>query len=131
MTAILDTHLLLWAAGLPDRLPPDVRELLNDPATEPAYSVASLWEVAIKSGLGRGDFVVDPRLLRRGLLENGYSELPVTGAHAVAGDLLPGIHRDPFDRMLVAQAQVEGITLWTMDEVVGRYPGPVRVVRQC
>lgn len=130
MTALLDTHLLLWAAGLPDRLPHEVRELLNDPATEPAYSAASLWEVAIKSGLGRTDFSVDPRLLRRGLLENGYTELPVTGAHAVAVDLLPEIHRDPFDRILVAQAQVEGITLWTMDEVVGRYPGPIHVVTQ-
>ncbi len=131
MTALLDTHLLLWAAGLPDRLPPDVRELLDNPATEPAYSAASLWEVAIKSGLGRTDFLVDPRLLRRGLLENGYSELPVTGAHAVAVDLLPGIHRDPFDRMLVAQAQVEGVTLWTIDEVVGQYPGPIRVLNRC
>lgn len=128
MTALLDTHLLLWAAGLSERLPPEVREFLNDPASEPAYSAASLWEVAIKRGLGRADFLVDPGMLRRGLLENGYSELPVTGAHAVAVDLLPGIHRDPFDRMLVAQAQVEGITLWTMDEVVGQYPGPIRVV---
>ncbi|MDE2981680.1 MAG: type II toxin-antitoxin system VapC family toxin [Gemmatimonadota bacterium] len=130
MTALLDTHLLLWAAGFPDRLPPEVRGFLNDPASEPAYSAASLWEVAIKSGLGRADFLVDPRLLRRGLLENGYSEWPVTGAHAVAVDLLPRIHRDPFDRMLVAQAQVEGITLWTMDDVVGQYPGPIRVVSQ-
>ena len=130
MTALLDTHLLLWAARLPERLPPEVREFLNDPVSEPVYSAASLWEVAIKSGLGRADFLVDPMLLRRGLLENGYSELPVTGAHGVAVDLLPRIHRDPFDRMLVAQAQVEGITLWTIDEVVGRYPGPIRVVNQ-
>ena len=130
MTALLDTHILLWAAGLPDRLPPEVCEFLNDPATEPVYSAASLWEVAIKSGLGRADFLVDPRLLRRGLLESGYSELPVTGAHAVAVDLLPEIHRDPFDRILVAQAQVEGITLWTTDEVVGQYPGPIRVINQ-
>lgn len=130
MTALLDTHLLLWAARLPERLPPEVHEFLTDPVSEPVYSAASLWEVAIKSGLGRADFLVDPRLLRRGLLENGYSELPVTGAHGVAVDLLPGIHRDPFDRMLVAQAQVEGITLWTIDEVVGRYPGPIRVVNQ-
>ena len=130
MTALLDTHLLLWVAGLPDRLPPEVAEFLNDPVSEPVYSVASLWEVAIKSGLGRADFVVDPRLLRRGLLENGYSELPVTGTHAVAIDLLPGIHRDPFDRMLVAQAQVEGITLWTMDEVVGQYPGPIQLINR-
>jgi len=93
-----------------------------------AISAASLWEIAIKSGLGRADFVVNPRLLRRGLLENGYSELPVTGAHAVAVDLLPGIHRDPFDRLLIAQAQVEGVTLWTMDELVGRYPGPIQLI---
>ncbi|MDE0371083.1 MAG: type II toxin-antitoxin system VapC family toxin, partial [Rhodospirillales bacterium] len=89
---------------------------------------ASLWEVAIKSGLGREDFRVDPRLLRRGLLENGYDELPVSGAHATAVDLLPPIHRDPFDRILVAQAQIEGITLLTTDEIVARYPGPIRVL---
>ena len=130
MTALLDTHLLLWAAGLPARLPHQVRELLNDPATEPAYSAASLWEVANKSGLGRTGFRADARLLRRGLLENGYSEVPVAGAHAVAVDLLPEIHRDPFDRILVAQAQVEGITLWTMDEIVGRYPGPIRLINR-
>lgn len=128
MTVLLDTHLLLWAAGFPDRLSADARDILNHPDTKPAYSAASLWEVAIKSGLGRSDFVVDPRLLRRGLLENGYAELPVTGAHAVAVDLLPDIHRDPFDRILVGQAQAEGITLLTMNEAVGRYPGPVRVV---
>lgn len=131
MTALLDTHLLLWAAGFPDRLPCVVRELLHDPATDPVYSAASIWEVAFKSGLGRTDFLVDPRLLRRGLLENGYSELPVTGAHAVAVDLLPDIHKDPFDRILVAQAQVVGVTLWTMDDVVGRYPGPIRVIDEC
>lgn len=128
MTVLLDTHLLLWAAGFPDRLSTDARDILNHPDTKPVYSAASLWEVAIKSGLGRADFVVDPRLLRRGLLENGYTELPVTGAHTVAIDLLPDIHRDPFDRILVAQAQAEGITLLTMDEAVGRYPGPIRVV---
>ena len=90
--------------------------------------VASLWEVAIKSGLGRTDFDVDPRLLRRGLLENGYVELDVTGAHAAAVDLLPPIHKDPFDRILIAQARIEGIMLLTADEVVARYPGPIRAV---
>ncbi len=128
MTLLLDTHVFLRAAGFPDRLPADVIESLEDPHTELVYSAASLWEVAIKSGLGRADFRIDPRLLRRGLLENGYRELAVTGAHAAAVDLLPRIHRDPFDRILVAQAQIEGITLVTMDEVVGRYPGPIRVV---
>ena len=92
------------------------------------FSAASLWEIAIKRGLGRSDFQVDARVLRRGLLDNGYSELPVTSEHAVAIDALPPLHRDPFDRILVAQAQVEGITLVTADETVAKYPGPIRKV---
>ena len=128
MTLLLDTHVLLWAAGAPERLPDDARALLEDPSGELVFSAASLWEVAIKNGLGRVDFSVDPRLLRRGLLENGYTELPVTGAHAVSVDLLPPIHKDPFDRILIAQARIEGIMLLTTDEVVGRYPGPIRVL---
>ena len=127
MKLLLDTHLLLWAAGMPQRLPVQARSLLERQETEPMVSVASLWEVAIKSGLGRTDFSVDPRLLRRGLLENGYVELDVTGAHATAVDLLPPIHKDPFDRILVAQAQTEGITLLTTDEIVASYPGPIQV----
>ena len=103
--------------------------MIENLETELIFSAASLWEIAIKSGLGRVDFRVDPRLLRRGLLENDYTELAVTGAHAVVVDLLPPIHRDPFDRILIAQAQVEGITLLTTDEVVGRYPGPIEVLR--
>ena len=126
MNLLLDTHVLLWAAGLPERLPSDARALLQDEDAKPFFSAASLWEVTIKSGLGRADFRVDPRVLRRGLLENGYVELPVTGAHAVEVDLLPLIHKDPFDRLLVAQARVEGITLLTADKLVARYPGPIR-----
>ena len=128
MSFLLDTHVLLWAAGVPDRLSADARTLIENPATELIYSVASLWEVAIKNELGRADFSVDPSLLRRGLLENGYTELAVIGAHAVAVHGLPPIHKDPFDRLLVAQALIEGVTLVTVDEVVGRYPGPIRVL---
>ena len=128
MRILLDTHVLLWAAGMPERLPPDARALIEDTANEPYFSAASLWEVAIKSGLGRDDFRVDPRVLRRALLENGYAELPITGAHAVAVDLLPPIHGDPFDRLLVAQAQIEAMTLLTADEIVARYPGPVELI---
>lgn len=128
MNLLLDTHVLLWAAGVSDRLPDDGRSLLEQPGTQPVFSAASIWEVAIKSGIGRADFRVEPHLLRRGLLENGYTELPVTGAHAVAVALLPALHKDPFDRILVAQAQVEGITLVTADETVARYPGPIRVI---
>ncbi|MDE0003482.1 MAG: type II toxin-antitoxin system VapC family toxin [Rhodospirillaceae bacterium] len=128
MNYLLDTQLVLWAAGVSERLPPEARHLLEQPEAELIVSAASLWEVTIKSGLGREDFRVDPRLLRRGLLENGYDELPVSGAHATAVDLLPPIHRDPFDRILVAQAQIEGITLLTTDEIVARYPGPIRML---
>ena len=123
---LLDTHVLLWAAGVPDRLPHDARTLIENPATELIYSVASLWEMATKNGLGRADFSVDPSPLRRGLLENGYTELAVTGAHAVVVHGLPPIHKDPFDRLLVAQALIERVTLvTTVDEVVGRYSGPI------
>ncbi|MGE0222295.1 MAG: type II toxin-antitoxin system VapC family toxin [Acetobacteraceae bacterium] len=128
MTLLLDTHLLLWAAIWPLRLPPAARVLLEDAGNALMFSAASLWEVTIKRGLGREDFQVDPRLLRRGLLDNGYEELPVFSQHAVAVDLLPPLHRDPFDRILVAQAQVEGITLLTADPLVAQYPGPVRLV---
>ena len=128
MSFLLDTHVLLWAAGAPERLPAGTRQLVEDPATELIFSAASLWEVAIKNSLARSDFNVDARLLRRKLLENDYTELAVTGAHAVAVDSLPPIHKDPFDRILVAQAQVEMVTLLTADEIMGRYPGPVRVI---
>ena len=117
-----DTHVLLWAAGVSERLPEDVRTLIEDPDTELAFSAVSIWEVAIKSGLGRADFNVDPRLLPRGLRQNGYQELAITATHAAAVDLLPPIHHDPFDRLLVAQAQSEALTLLTADTTVVRYP---------
>jgi len=125
---LLDTHLLLWAAEGSDRLSGDVRAVLDDPANELLFSAASLWEVAIKRGLGRADFRVDPRALRRGLLDNGYAELAITGEHAVGIDTLPPIHKDPFDRLLVAQAITEGVALLTADPVMARYEGPVREV---
>jgi PIN domain nuclease of toxin-antitoxin system len=125
---LLDTHVLLLAAGAPERLASDVRALLDDPDNQPIFSAASLWEIAIKRALGRDDFAVDARALRHGLLDNGYLELPVSGEHAVAVDALPAIHKDPFDRILVAQAIVESVTLLTSDAIVARYPGPVRKI---
>ena len=118
MKLLLDTHLLLWAAGEPKRLPKGIRTLLEDRDNELLFSAASLWEVVIKSGLGRKDFRVEARLLRRGLVDNGYSDLPIVSDHVVAIESLPPIHKDPFDRALVAQATVEGITLLTNDPVV-------------
>jgi PIN domain nuclease of toxin-antitoxin system len=128
MRFLLDTHLLLWAAGQPKKLPVTARRLLEDPGNELLFSAASLWEVTIKRGLGRHDFRVDPRILRRGLLDNGYSELAVTSLHAVTVDGLPPLHKDPFDRMLVAQSLVEGVTLLTSDSLVAQYSGSIRQV---
>lgn len=128
MKLLLDTHLLLWAAGRPERLSIEARTMIELPDSELFFSAANLWEVVIKQRLGREDFQVNARSLRRGLLDNGYSELPIASDHAIALDVLPPIHKDPFDRILVAQALVEGITLLTTDSIVARYPGPVRAV---
>jgi PIN domain nuclease of toxin-antitoxin system len=125
---LLDTQVLLWAAGQPDRLSPTARKLLSSQRNELMFSAASFWEIAIKSTLGREDLRVEPRLLRRGLLDNGYAELPVTSQHAVSIDALPLLHKDPFDRLLLAQAMTEGIVLVTADAQLARYPGPVRKV---
>jgi PIN domain nuclease of toxin-antitoxin system len=125
---LLDTHLLLWAAADPERLPDAAAALIEDAENALLFSAASLWEVAIKAGLGRADFTADAGLLRRGLNDNGYEELPVTAAHACAVATLPPLHRDPFDRMLVAQALVEGVSLVTADPGLAGYPGSVRVV---
>ena len=128
MKLLLDTHLLLWAAGDSHRLSVAARALLDDPENEPYFSAASLWETAIKYSLGRDDFEVDPGVLRRGLLDSGYTELAVTSAHAVTITQLPPLHKDPFDRILVAQSLAEGITLLTSDALVAQYPGSIRKV---
>lgn len=125
MKLLLDTHLLLWVAAEPEKLSVVALQAIEDPQNQLLFSPASLWEVAIKRGLGRADFTVDPRLLRRGLLDNGYEELSITGAHAVAVDELPAIHKDPFDRILIAQSIVEGISLMTVDDLVAQYPAPI------
>lgn len=125
MKLLLDTHVLLWAAGQPEKLSPAARQQLEAQENELLFSAASLWEIASKHGLGRDDFRVAPRLLRRGLLDNGYIELPITSEHTVALDGLPPIHKDPFDRMLVAQSITEGVTLLTADPLVAQYPAPV------
>jgi PIN domain nuclease of toxin-antitoxin system len=121
---LLDTHVLLWAAagvGLSAR----AEERLTDPSVELLFSAASIWEVSIKAGLGRADFNLDAAVFRRALLDSGYLEVPITGAHAAAVGRLPDLHRDLFDRILIAQAIVEGVTLLTADQAVLSYPGPI------
>lgn len=128
MKLLLDTHLLLWAAGDPDKLSARAKALLEDQDNVLLFSAASLWEITIKAGLGRADFQIDPHLLRRGLIENGYQELPITSQHALMVGQLPDVHRNPFDRILVAQATVEGLLLLTHDPLVQAYPGPIEAV---
>ena len=127
MKLLLDTHLLIWAADSIERVPVGARALMADQDNELLFSVASIWEVAIKRGLKRPDFLVDARMLRRGLIDNGYCELPILSEHVVAIDALPLIHKDPFDRLLIAQAMVEGITLLTDDATLAQYSVPVRL----
>lgn len=124
MNFLLDSHLLVWAATQPRRVPKPVAELILNPEHRLTFSVASIWKIAIKR---REDFQVNPRRLRQGLLDYGYLELPVASEHAIVAGALPWIHRDPFDRMLVAQSISEGITLLTVDPKLARYDAPVKL----
>lgn len=126
MQLLLDTHLLVWAMGEPERLDPALVRLLEDPMNTPVFSVASLWELVIKWGLDRPDFQLEPPVLRQALLEAGWRELSVEAHHVLAVGQLSGLHRDPFDRLLLAQAQADGLLLITADQQLAQYPGPVR-----
>ena len=128
MKLLLDTHLLLWAAEDAKRLPKAARRLIENLDNELLFSAASLWEIAIKRGLGREDFQVDARILRRALVDNGYIELAITSEHVITIDQLPSTHKDPFDRLLVAQALTEGITFLTSDAQIAGYPGQIQRV---
>ncbi len=118
MRLLLDTHALLWFAGAPDMLAPDARRTIVA-AEEVNVSAATLWEVSTKLTLGKlGTEVED---IPGELDEWGFGTVPVTAAHAWAAGSLPFYHRDPFDRMLVAQAQLEGMTIVTRDPAIARY----------
>lgn len=122
MKLLLDTHILLWAAAGADQLPSKAKALIEDTGNQLFFSSASLWEIAIKNTLGRADFKVDLAVLRRNLLENGFEEIAINSSHAMSVATLPEVHKDPFDRMLLAQTQVEGVTLMTADRQLGGYP---------
>jgi PIN domain nuclease of toxin-antitoxin system len=107
-------------------MPKDAALLLSAPGSEIFFSAASLWEVAIKFGQGKPDFQFDPQPLRRGLLRTGYTELAIMSEHVMHVCQLPHIHKDPFDRLLIAQATLEGITLLTTDTLIAQYPGPIQ-----
>jgi PIN domain nuclease of toxin-antitoxin system len=125
---LVDTHLLLWAAARTRRLSQRARSLIDDDTNELFFSAVSIWEIAIKSAARRSGFPTDARVLREQLLQHRYTELPVTSEHALEVALLPMIHRDPFDRILVAQARLEQMMLLTSDDTLARYPGPIERV---
>ena len=126
MQLLLDTHLLLWAVVEPERLDVALVGMLEDPLNTPVFSVVSLWELVIKRGLDRPEFQIEPSLLRQVLVEAGWRELVVEARHMLAVAQLPALHRDPFDRLLLAQAQADGLLLITADQQLAQYPGPVR-----
>jgi PIN domain nuclease of toxin-antitoxin system len=125
MSFLFGTQIVIWVLKKPERLKERVAVLLQADQPGRHFSAIAIWEIAIKGSLGRPDFDVEPQLVRSALLRAGFIELPVTGAHALAVRDLPVIHRDPFDRMLVAQAQSDGLTLVTADATLARYPGQV------
>nr|WP_274603982.1 type II toxin-antitoxin system VapC family toxin [Pseudomonas coleopterorum] len=121
---MLDTHILIWVAKDSPMLSSKARSLIANLDHEVYFSAASLWEVAIKNGLSRSGIVIDTVGLRRQLLLNGYHELPITAAHGMAVEKLPPIHRDPFDRLLFAQATLESMQLLTADALLSQYGAP-------
>jgi len=127
---LLDTHLLIWIADkdLNALLPPSARAIVEDDTCDILFSAASIWEIVIKQALGRPDFRIDPTLLRLGALASGYQELSITSVHALEVGRLPPLHKDPFDRILVAQARSEGLTLLTHDPTVSAYGPNTRFV---
>jgi PIN domain nuclease of toxin-antitoxin system len=130
MKLLLDTQMIIWAAFWPELLPAHALYLIADNDNEIYFSPASLWEVTIKSTQNRPDFQVDAKILRNQLLERGYHEISITGPHATAVSELPMIHKDPFDRLLLAQAKTEGISLLTSDATLSKYPVPIVLTRK-
>ena len=128
MNYLVDTHLILWAAVEPERLPAEAPNILASTGNHLYVSAASLWEVAVKQSLNRPDFQVQVGPLRAGLRANGYEELPVAGRHVITLPGLPMLHKDPFDRLLLAQAIADGFLLLPADRDLARYGGPVRFV---
>jgi PIN domain nuclease of toxin-antitoxin system len=128
MRLLLDTHVLLWTVTDDDRLSKQARELIQDPQNELLFSVVNIWETAIKHHLGRQSFLFEPRSVRRSLLEHGFREIGITSEHAIAAGELPRLHRDPFDRLLIAQGAVEDAVLLTSDATITRYSGSIRLI---
>ena len=128
MKILLDTHILLWAAA--NKLPTSVAKYVLDELNDLCFSTASIWEIVIKHGLNRDDFCVDPHIFYSGLIDNGYEEIYISSQHALLTGTLPIIHKDPFDRVIVAQSISEGVSLLTFDDVLTNYPAPVILIKK-
>ena len=128
MKLLLDTHILIWIAEDSPRLVSAARALIFDPSHQKVFSAASLWELAIKSAARPQAVGLDLEKLERELLARDYEEAPVTSRTARETAKLRLLHKDPFDRLLIAQAIVEGMTLLTADATLARYGGPIRLV---
>jgi len=124
---ILDTNVLLWAIDQPHRIPAEVLDVLADRDNDVFFSAASIWEIAIKASLGRPAFDIDAAAFAHDAVATGFAELPVTAAVAARVRELPPIHKDPFDRLLVAQAITEPARLLTSDRLLAGYTDLVEV----
>ncbi len=130
MKILLDTNILLWVAGSPEKIPENILNQIQDTQNTLFFSAASIWEIAIKHTLGKPDFSFDPLTIYQALVENNYIELAITGNHTIATKHLPQIHKDPFDRMLIAQAIAENMLLVTADRTIAKYSAPVLFVNK-
>lgn len=121
MNYLLDTHILLWMLVDPAKAPAAMHRLVEDTRNRVWFSAASIWEIAIKHSLAKADFPVESATIWKAARETGFEELAVTAEHAVGVDALPWLHRDPFDRLLVAQARAAGMKLLSVDPKVNAY----------
>ena len=128
MNFLLDTHILIWAAISPHKISSELASLPSDPSNHLYFSSASIWEISIKESLGKRDFKISSKKLHGGLIENGYKEIKVSALHAMEVIKLPFIHRNPFDRILVATAIWENMPLLTNDSTLSPYHSLVRVM---
>jgi len=129
MKLLLDSHILVWMAAMTARLPEEARLLIEEPANNIFFSSVSIWELTVKHTIDKDDIPVHPSVLYRALIENDLKEIQVTGMHGLGVGSLPMIHKDPFDRLLVAQCISEGMILLTSDKMLARYDAPIRLVR--
>ena len=128
MVLLLDTHVLLWTLGAPERLPQDIVAQIESRETTVYFSAASIWEIATKTALGKVDFQYSPEDIAQAAKDTGFVELPVSAAHAAKVGRLPLHHRDPFDRLLIAQILLLPAQLITADSALPPYSELVRLV---